>query len=190
MRHLPFRGIADGDDIQRDDLGREIKDLLHLGNPFRVRINRGPDGPQPHGVSGDEDIFGSHRAVQLPVAQAFSFLLVLISADHNAHGHLFELPGFEVDPGNFLQDFGIIDHHELGGAFVEARRRGHARGQQQLDQLLRHRPGGIVPDAAAGEDGGDRVHGALGDSDPPGRLILGMAPGSPRQRQEHQDCQA
>src|SRR5574340_1032355 len=74
--YLPLCGVADGDDVQRYDLWGEIEQLLYLGNPVRIRVNRGPDGPETHGIGGDKNILGGHRAVSCQYACPLFFSLL------------------------------------------------------------------------------------------------------------------
>lgn len=62
---LLFR-IADGNQIERNQLFRDVEDSLDGADSFGMRIDAGPDPAETYGMGSEKDIFGCGRKVLLP----------------------------------------------------------------------------------------------------------------------------
>jgi len=167
---LVLEPLGEGRPLGRPSVG-DHREGLHLrGDPQEPPASLGPvlagmqtqpDGAQPRGVRGQQDVLGGGRTVLDPHRMAVAGCRGADNDDPCGGG---DHRRVGVEPRDRLQQGAVRDRHEVPRPAV-ARRRGVHRGPEEVtDHLDRDRPLLEAPDAPPAENG---IHPAPPSAGPP-----------------------
>ncbi len=143
-------GIAHGDDIQRNDVRRDLQYFPYGGGSLHVGICARPYGSQSEAVGGQQHVFGGSRYVLHPELSRLSLQrLAHVAACHDGKGSLCRHLGIGQAVGQRLQKSLVLYDYKGSRLLVYRRGSGHAGSQDFLDVGFFHRLVGETADAGA-----------------------------------------